>query len=128
MSRHIEKAMELRNATPMTTNCAQTIMSCYAEKLGLTQEQACALGCNFGGGMKCGETCGAITSALMVLGAKGVVDPATLGSFRRAIAEKHGGLTNCAELLRANAERGGEKKAHCDGMIKEAIELIDEIC
>lgn len=32
----------------------------------------------------------------------------------------------CAELLKANIEKGGKKKEHCDGMIREAIELIDE--
>ena len=29
--------------------------------------------------------------------------------------------------LLANAERGGNKKEHCDGMIREAITLIDEL-
>ena len=34
---------------------------------------------------------------------------------------------DCAELLRANAQKGGAKKPHCDNMIFEAIELIDEL-
>lgn len=68
MNQHVDKAMELRNQTPMVNNCAQTIMRAYADELGMTEEQAAALGCNFGGGMKCGGTCGAITSGLMVLG------------------------------------------------------------
>ena len=36
-------------------------------------------------------------------------------------------MTDFAELLRANAAKGGEKKSHCDGMIKEAIEIMDEL-
>ena len=28
MNKHIEKAMELRNETPMVSNCSQTIMRC----------------------------------------------------------------------------------------------------
>ena len=77
--------------------------------------------------MKCGKTCGAITGALMVLGAKGG-DETTLGSeFRKRIAKNHDGMTDCADLLRANAEKGGAKKPHCDNMIFEAIELIDEL-
>lgn len=75
MNRHIDKAMQLRNETPMVSNCAQTIMRAYADELGMTEQQAAAIGCNFGGGMKCGGTCGAITSALMVLGAKGIDSP-----------------------------------------------------
>ena len=127
MNQHVDKAMELRNQTPMVNNCAQTIMRAYADELGMTEEQAAALGCNFGGGMKCGGTCGAITSGLMVLGAMGVDSPMAVGEFRRRMACMHDGLTDCAALLRENASKGGEKKAHCDNMIKESIELIDEL-
>ena len=41
--------------------------------------------------------------------------------------ENHDGMTDCADLLRANAEKGGEKKMHCDNMIKESIEVMDEV-
>ena len=127
MNKHIEKAMELRNEVPMCNNCAQTIMRVYAEELGLDENTAAALGSNFGGGMKCGSTCGAITAGLMVLGAKGIESPMVLNEFRKRIADNHDGMTDCADLLRANAAKGGEKKPHCDGMIKEAITLIDEL-
>ena len=49
--------MELRNETPMVNNCAQTIMRAYAKDLGITEEIAAGIGCNLGGGMKCGELC-----------------------------------------------------------------------
>ena len=54
MNKHIEKAMELRNETPMVNNCAQTIMRVYADELGIDENLCAAIGCNFGGGMKCG--------------------------------------------------------------------------
>lgn len=127
MEKHIEKAMELRNEVPMCNNCAQTIMRVYADELGIDENTAAALGSNFGGGMKCGSTCGAITAGLMVLGAKGIESPMILKEFRKRIADNHGGMTDCADLLRANAAKGGEKKPHCDGMIKEAIEIMDEL-
>ena len=123
MNKHIEKAMELRNETPMVNNCAQTIMRVYADELGIDENLCAAIGCNFGGGMKCGGTCGAITAGLMVLGAKGVDSPMAVQQFRKGIAEKHDGMTDCADLLRANAQKGGDKKTHCDKMIQEAIEL-----
>ena len=107
MNRHIDKAMQLRNETPMVSNCAQTIMRAYADELGMTEQQAAAIGCNFGGGMKCGGTCGAITSALMVLGAKGIDSPAVITEFRKRIAANHDGLTDCVDLLRNNARKGG---------------------
>ena len=123
----IEKAMELRNETPMVNNCAQTIMRVYADELGIDENLCAAIGCNFGGGMKCGGTCGAITAGLMVLGAKGVDSPMAVQQFRKGIAEKHDGMTDCADLLRANAQKGGDKKTHCDKMIQEAIELVDKL-
>lgn len=43
------------------------------------------------------------------------------------MAGMHDGLTDCAALLQENARKGGEKKVHCDNMIKESIELIDEL-
>lgn len=112
MNRHIEKAKELRSPQKCY-NCAETIMMAYADDLGLTESQAECLGCNFGGGMKCGGTCGAITGGLMVLGALGVSSPGAVGAFQRTI--------------RDNALKGGEKKAHCDSMIMESIRLIDEL-
>ena len=68
MNKHIEKAMSIRNENPMVSNCAQTILRAYAEELGITGDMAAKLSSNFGGGMKCGLTCGAITGELMVLG------------------------------------------------------------
>ena len=109
MNKHIEKAKELRNATPMVHNCAQTIMEVYADDL------------------KCGRVCCAITSCLMILGAKGIDSPAKVNLFIKSISNNHHGLINCADLLKENAKNGGQKKPHCDGMIQEVIELIDQM-
>lgn len=124
MNEHVEKAMKIRNECPV--NCAQAVMLTYAQELGLTEEMAAALGSNFGGGMKCGKTCGAITAALMVLGAKGVDSPTAISGFMKKMAANHNGLTDCADLLKLNAQNGGQKKPHCDNMICEAIELMEE--
>ena len=105
MNKHIEKAMELRNETPMVSNCSQTIMRCYAEDMGISEEMAAGLSSNFGGGMKCGLTCGAITGGLMVLGALGVEKPYVINQFRRRIADNHNGIPLCCrELLNRRAK------------------------
>ena len=105
MNKHIEKAMELRNETPMVNNCAQTIMRVYADELGIDENLCAAIGCNFGGGMKCGGTCGAITAGLMVLGALGVEKPYVINQFRRRIADNHNGIPLCCrELLNRRAK------------------------
>ena len=51
--------------------CSQAILATYGEPLGLGRSQALKLAEGFAGGMAgLGETCGAVTGALMVLGLK----------------------------------------------------------
>ncbi len=50
-------------------NCCQAVLATYAGPLGVPCEQALKLAEGFGGGLAgLGETCGAVTGALMVLG------------------------------------------------------------
>lgn len=126
MNKHVEKAMEFRSLKGAADNCAQAIMKTYADEIGITEKQASCIACNFGGGMKSGSICGAVTSALMVLGAKGIDNPAVIREFKEKIMENNNGAINCADLLKANAEKGGKKKEHCDRMIRDSIELIDQ--
>lgn len=127
MNKHFEFALKVRENPNVHYNCAQSMLCAYGDELNLTQEQAFNLGFNFGSGMKCGSTCGVITAGLMILGMKGINDPTVLNEFRNRIANNHEGMINCVDLLKRNAEKGGVKKVHCDKMIGEAIDLIDEI-
>lgn len=127
MGKNLEKAKVIRNDPDVHYNCAQALLCAFAEDCGLTQEQACGIGANFGHGMKMAGTCGAVTSALMVLGLKGIDDGPTIAAFQRAIRDNHDGCLDCADLLRMNKERGGKKKPHCDGMVYEAAELVEKI-
>ena len=50
-------------------NCCQSILLTYGEQFGLPKDTALRLGTGFGGGMaRCGEVCGAVTGAIMVIG------------------------------------------------------------
>lgn len=52
-------------------NCAQAVFSTYCVDLGLEPEMAKRIACGFGAGMGyIGETCGAVTGALMLIGLK----------------------------------------------------------
>ena len=51
-------------------DCGQVVIDYYAESLGLTKDVANRLTASFGGGNGIGETCGAVLSALMVIGMK----------------------------------------------------------
>lgn len=52
-------------------NCAQAVFSTYCEQLGLDKTNALKVAGSFGGGMgHIGETCGAVTGAIMLIGLK----------------------------------------------------------
>ena len=119
MSKAMERAKELRCGN---YNCAQSVLIPKWEEMGLDHDMAKRLSKNFGVGMKIGSTCGAITGGLMVLGLKGASD-ATVSEYLRILKERHGG-----SLLRRNQEGVKmNKKAHCDGMILESIQLAEEL-
>ena len=123
--KYVENVNIIRGRIPMP-NCTQTLLLVYADEIGISESEANALGANFGGGMKTGGVCGAITGGLMVLGLLGINDVKIVGEFQRTIKENHSGLVNCGDLLKANFEAGGEKKPHCDNMMCEVVELIEE--
>ena len=63
----------------------------------------------------------------MSIGLAGVDDPGIPNELFRRIRENHNGLTECKDLLRVNAENGGEKMPHCNAMICECIGYVEEI-
>lgn len=38
MSKHTERAKELRSEVPVSSNCAQTVMRVYAKEIGLDED------------------------------------------------------------------------------------------
>lgn len=122
---HSEHAAALRADTNTHYNCAQSVLIPFAEEAGLTAEQANALAAHFGAGMRHGATCGAVTGALMALGALGA-DEETCKSFLDTFREREGALT-CAELLAIGEKKGQEKKPHCDSLVLAAAELVEQL-
>ena len=62
---HKEKAV---NYFSQKLHCSQSVLAAFADECGITEEKAFRLGSCFGGGMRKGHVCGAVTGALMVLG------------------------------------------------------------
>ena len=62
---HKQKAL---NYFSQKLHCSQSVLVAFAEKCGITDEQALKLGSCLGSGMRKGEVCGAVSGALMVLG------------------------------------------------------------
>ena len=63
----------------------------------------------------------------MVLGLAGLDDTRIPGALYAKLREKHNGLVNCRDLLRVNAEQGGDKFTHCNAMIFECIDAVEAI-
>ena len=128
MSKKVERAKELRSGTCGSYNCAQAVLIPTAEEMGLDKEEATKLAKYLGVGMKLGSTCGAVTGGLMALGLAGA-DDETVTEYLRIMRERHDGSNlNCPDLLKRNQEQVRmEKKVHCDGMICESIEVVEEV-
>jgi len=126
-------------------NCAQSVLSAYAADCGLEKDKALQVAVGFGGGMgRLGETCGAVTGAIMVLGlASGFRE----GDSRDKISESYAkvrrlvndfstkaGAVKCRDLLGCNLSTEEGQKAfkennlrdRCRGYIRLACELLDE--
>ena len=125
-NKYLDRAKALREDPNVHYNCAQAVTATCAEECSLTREQAIKLGAHFGSGMKMAATCGAITGALMVIGLLGGGDE-EYRAFMTAMKQNHEGMTNCGDLLKKNAELGGAKKPHCDGMVYEAVENVVKV-
>lgn len=127
MDTFLDRAAELRAIVTPHYNCAQSVVIPFAKAAGVSDETARRMAANFGGGMKRGSVCGAVTGGLMALGLFGVDDARTIGEYHRRLKQAHGGFLDCADLLRLNAESGGDKKAHCDAMVYECVALVEAI-
>ena len=121
----MEHAKQLRDITEKHYNCAQSVLVPFAKEMGMSEEQAYNVGAHFGAGMRHGSTCGALTGALMVLGAMGYDEQAAQAMLKR-FRDKNG-VTDCAHLLAASKERGEEKKPHCDRLVCECVEALLEL-
>ena len=114
MSKYMDRAKELRACQSPHYNCAQSVLLPFAPDAGMSEEDAFRLAANFGGGM-------------MALGLWGVDDRTVVQKLIRAMKGNHEGTLECSKLLAKNAETGLPRKPHCDGMVYEAVALVEEI-
>ena len=130
MSEYTDLAMARRkqllpNGRPVY-NCCQAVVSIFAERAGYDEQAALKAATVFRGGMQMGSVCGAVTGGLMALGLAGVDDSQTAAEYLQKIRQMREGMINCGDLLRVNAERGGEKMPFCNALICECVECVEE--
>ena len=131
MSKYTDLAMERRRQPGPeghpAYNCCQTVVSVFAEDAGYDEAAALRAATYFRGGMQMGSVCGAVTGGLMALGLAGLTDRGLTEEYYRKIEAAHGGMLNCRDLLKGNAEKGGEKMPFCNALICECISYVEEI-
>lgn len=127
MGKYLDDTKSLCHATDRHYNCAQAVSVPYAEKNGMTRDQMYDIAIHFGGGMKMGSVCGALTGGLMALGLNGLGDPASAQKLEQAFLKKHDGMLNCRDLLEANTKKGVPRSVHCNGLKCEVAKMVEEM-
>ena len=127
-------------------SCSQAVLAVFAEELGLSRELACKVSAGFGGGLgRLGDTCGAVSGAIIVLGlrhgsAAGGDRAAKEQTYARVrdfvgrFRARHGSSV-CRELLGcdlstpAGFQHAKEQKLTatlCPEFVASAVELLEE--
>lgn len=116
-------AEKLQNGTH---NCAQAVISTYADLVGIDEETARNLGNAFGSGMGTMEgTCGALVGAGIVLGLATKDRSAARKGMRQIMTEfqQRNGATQCKMLKGVGT---GVVLRECTGCVADAAEFLEE--
>ena len=137
---------EIKNLFMQGIDCSQVVTGAFAEKMGMTEEQARKVSSCFGGGMMCGETCGAVTGALMIIGmvyghsregdqSQKEIMAAKTGEFKKLFGEKYSSCI-CRELLGHDISKPGEMEKvlekglmfdFCPRVVEDTIDILEKI-
>ncbi|PKM49764.1 MAG: hypothetical protein CVV02_14235 [Firmicutes bacterium HGW-Firmicutes-7] len=127
-------------------NCSQAVLSVFCDDLGFDKETALKISSGFGGGMRRGEVCGAVTGAIMAIGLKeghyieGDMETKTkvneLVKKFESMFEQLNGTIICKKLLNYDPSNAAELviikekglfDTICPKLIEDAINVIQDI-
>ncbi len=127
-------------------NCSQAVLGTFSEQFGLDCDKASKVATGFGGGMRMGGTCGAVTGAFMVLGLKYGNSTAKdkqakaktynkIEEYTKRFKSRNGSVA-CRELLGCDistpegmkeAQDKGLFSSICHRMVQGAVEILEEM-
>lgn len=127
-------------------DCSQVVAGAFADELEADKKLLRKVSASFGGGMQCGETCGAVTGALMVLGMKyghseegdtgqKQIMMQKTGEFKRLFGERYPSCI-CRELLGhdiskkeelAKVMEQGLLLQFCPKVVEDTLEILGKI-
>ncbi len=127
-------------------DCSQVLLLVFSDETGMEREAALKLGSAFAGGIgKMGDTCGAVTGALMVIGLKhGPTEPFDKKAKNKTydlinvFIKKFKSLNNstiCRELIGCDIKKlgrlssGARREVHmkCRKAVQDAVKILEEI-
>ena len=129
-------------------NCSQSVLTVFAEELGLTEDESLRVATAFGGGIGRQQlTCGAVTGAVMALGlkfgkGKNDEDEKKQQTYEKTVElfeafTNMNGSTNCRKLLN-DLDMRDEKElslineqnlfhTNCRKYVADAVQLTEQI-
>jgi C_GCAxxG_C_C family probable redox protein len=127
-------------------SCSQAVFSTYAAESGLDRDTALKIASGFGGGIGgLGQTCGAVSGAIMALGLKHGTTTADRAAketiyakvrqFTERFQQRNGSLL-CRDLLgcdistaegRQHARDAGLFQQKCPKLVEDAAEILEQI-
>ncbi|HVP96821.1 C-GCAxxG-C-C family protein [Methanoregula sp.] len=128
-------------------SCSQAVCAAFAEDFGIDRTTALRISCGFGGGMAhTGNTCGAVTGALMVIGMKyGRTEIGDLAAKEKTYAIANAFITEflhrehatrCTDLIGldlsdpknlAEARESDLFRTKCTGYVRDAAEILEKL-
>jgi len=127
-------------------NCAQSVFAAFCEENGLDKNTAFKLANGFGGGVRCGDMCGAVSGAVLAIGLKcgfytqgdlkqkGYCNKKSLEFIEKFKAEN--GSVICRELLGIDVRHPDDhntpeaRQAHkdvCPGLVAGAVRVLESM-
>ena len=121
--------------------CSQVVLCSFNEDYSLDTNIAKAISCGFAGGMRCGETCGVIPAAIMIIGLWSLQQEEdivkqkklcfdTVSKFMHDF-EKMQGKVKCRDILGYDIRNPEERKKYpgqqskvCPQVIKDCIKVL----
>ena len=122
-------------------NCCAAVLLAFQDKLGMSEEQLLAIASGMGGGLRTGEVCGAVSGAVMALGAAAPhnvetgpagkeYNTALTQEFQRRYIEKQGAVC-CRDLKPVEAKYSCTAlegvEGNCNHYILTAVEILEEL-
>jgi len=142
----MSKASEATNKFRAGYGCSQAVFTAFSENIGIDELTALKVSALFAGGMRIGETCGAVTGALMALGLKFSPDSCQVFDDRKVTYKfveefyskflERNKYLKCKDLMgvdistpegKAESELRNLHNTVCPAFVNDAVEILEEM-